>query len=231
MFRYLIVNHEQSNFSVSQSIFSEAAEQNLVPILSPSANLTINTQPSPPSKKLSTGAIAGIAIAVVILCVLALSTIFFIRRRRQSHDKDARSNDPTDQVELDGIHKPAEADNAAEWKAGLEMEGNNTPVGAVKGRRLAEIPGSEIGAEMEGSRGGVEMDDGARPAAIELDAGPIPVHEMPSPEPLTTTTTPAREDSIPGSRGTPLQRPEDSRGPSPRFPTPTRRSSPAVPKR
>lgn len=197
----------------------EAAEQKLTPILSPSEDLTIaaRPQPSTPSKKLAPGVIAGIVVATVILCILAFGAIFFIRRRRRRSEDGPRSSRLNDQVELDGINKPAEADSGAAWKPGLEMEGDNAPVSLeAKGRHVAEFPGSNAGAEMEGSRGGVEMEGGVHPAAVELDAGPIFIHEISSPN----TTT--REDSIPSDRGTPLPRP-DSRGP--RLPQPNLRNS------
>ena len=188
--RYLTVNYERSNFSVSQSAFPVAAEQNLIPILPPSDDVTITNKPRPTnqSKKLSPGAVARIVVAIVILCIFGFCTVFFIRRRRRRRRRNKAESESSrlkDQVELDGIQKPAEADSAAAWKPRLEMEGNT-------------------GVEMEGSRGGVEMEGGAHPAAFELDAGPIPIHEMPSPN---TNNTATRTDSVPSGRGTPSSRP------------------------
>lgn len=205
--RYLTVDYERSTFSVSQSVFSEVAEPKLTPILPPSDDVTIMAKPQPsnPSKKLSPGAVAGIVVAVVTLCLLAFGTFFFIRRRRRRRSEDEpRSSRLKNQVELDGIQKPAEADDMAARKPGLEMEGNNTPTSLdVRFRNAAEVPGSNAGVEIEGSRGGVEMEGGTQPAAFELDAGPIPIHEMPSPNNNTTTLT----DSIASGRGTPSSRP------------------------
>lgn len=206
--RYLTVNYERSNFSVSQSVFPEAAKQNLIPILPPSDDVTITTKPKSTnqSKKISPGAVAGIVVAIAILCILAFGTVFFIRRRRRRRDEaEPESSRLKDQVELDGIQKPAEADSAAAWKPGLEMEGNNAPTNLdPKLQHMAEAPGSNTGVEMEGSRGGVEMESGAHPAAFELDAGPIPIHEMPS---SPTNNTATRTDSVPSGRGTPSSRP------------------------
>lgn len=208
MARYLTVNYERSNFSVAQSIFPEAAEQKLTSILSSSEDLTPGGQPQPqppPSQKLSPGAIAGIAVAIAIVFILAFGTIFFIRRRRRRGEKRPKSISLNDRIELGGIEKPAEADSAAVWKPGPEMEGDNAPVSLqARTQQAAEFPGSEAGAEVHGSRGGVEMEGGAYPAAVELDAGPVYIHEAPSPDTIT------REESIPSSRGTPLPR-SDSR--------------------
>lgn len=209
--RYLTVNYERSNFSVSQSVFPEAAQQRLTPILPPSGNLTTAAQPQPPahSKKLSTGAVAGIVVAVVTLCILAFGTIFFIRRRRHRSENEPGLSRPNDQVELDGISKPAEADSAA-WKPGVEMEGNNVAIG-LDGipRNVGEFPGSNVEFEVEGSRGGVEMEGGGHPAAVELDAGPIPIRGIPSPK------STKRKESIPSGPGTPLISPESGNSRSP----------------
>ena len=214
--RYLTVNYERSTFSVSQSVFPEVAEPKLTPILPPSDDVTItgNPQPSNPSKKPSPGAVAGIVVAIVTLCIVAFGTFFFVRRRRRRRrcsEVEPGSSRLKDQVELDGIQKPAEADVTAASKPGLEMEGNNAPTSLDARRHAAEVPGSNADVEMEGSRGGVEMEGGAHPAAFELDEGPIPIHEMPSPNNTTTLT-----DSVSSNRGTPSSRPDSRNSRLPR---------------
>lgn len=151
-------------------------------------------------------------MAIVTIGILAFGTVFFIRRRRRRrrHHSGAEleSSRLKDQVELDGIQKPAEADSTAAWKPGLEMEGNNVPTSlGAKPQHMAEVPGSTAEVEMEGSRGGVEMEGGAHPAAFELEAGPIPIHEMPSSNTITNNTT-TRTGSVPSGRGTPSSRPD-----------------------
>ena len=170
----------------------------MVPILSvndTSQNITItkNNPPSGPaaSHKLSSGAIAGIAIAIIILCVLVLGAIFFVvrRRRRDRERLDTGAHDPDTKLELEGMNKPVvgelysphgEADSREAFKSDLEMEGSK-PISILdaKNRRLAEVAGTTGGAEMEASRGGVEMETG-HPAAVELDAGPFSRHELAS---------------------------------------------------
>lgn len=172
LFRYLIVNYEGSNFSVSQALFPENAAQTLVPIVSindTSRNVTITTNhpPSGVSHKLSSGVIAAIPIATVILCILIFGTfVFIIRRRRQEAEQlqPQETQDPTIKPELGGFSIPilGELDSPhVRYKTDLEMEGSK--------------PNSHL-AEMEASRGGTEMETG-HVAAAELDTAPINLHE------------------------------------------------------
>lgn len=140
---------------------------------------------------MSSGAIAGIAIAIIILCILVLGAIFFvIRRRRRDRERLGTGAEDSDtKPELEGMNKPVvgeldsphgEADSREAFKSDLEMEGSK-PISILdaKNRRLAEVVGTTGGAEMEASRGGVEMETG-HPAAVELDAGPFIRHELAS---------------------------------------------------
>lgn len=226
--RYLIVDYERSNFSVSQAIFLENAQQNLVPIRSindTSQNITVtkNNPPSRPaaSHKLSSGTIVGIVIAVVISCILVLGAIFFvIRRRRRDRERlkaEEEARNATTKPELDAMVKPVvgelysphgEADSREAFKPDLEMEGSK-PMSILdaKNRRLVEVEGTTGGAEMEGSRGGVEMETG-HPAAVELDAGPFVRHELAS--------------SDTGTSG--LNSPSGTRDPASRLPSPDLRN-------
>lgn len=176
--------------------------------------------PLKPGSKISGGAIAGIAVAIAILCILVIGAVVFIVRRRRARNlgksgaKD--SEDIKDKPELDGLNKPPlaelfqppeEADSREAFKPDLEMDGSE-PV--PKFRRLAEAEGSHGGVEMEGSHGGAEMDSG--PAAIELDAGPVPRFQQ-----LSTPGTPAVE--LPSPRIPPDQQ---------RLPSPGARSPAAA---
>lgn len=179
--RYLIVDYERQNFSLSQNAFVENIKQNLIPI-PPLGNdtLTINRTPQrpPASSKLSGGALTGIIVAILTLVILVSgSIIFLIRRRKANLDraKSKRGENPFEKPELDGQTKPViselynphgEADSR-ELKKNVELDATMEIMAAV---------------EVEGSRGGVEMESNA-PAAVELDAGPVTHDELPSPKP------------------------------------------------
>lgn len=78
---YIVVDHERSNFSVSQCVFGLDIPQNITTIYSP--NGTSISEETDTERALSTAAIAGIAVGgvVAILAVLSLIGLFYWRRR------------------------------------------------------------------------------------------------------------------------------------------------------
>lgn len=186
--RYLIVDYERQNFSISQSAFIENTKQNLVSI-PPRGNDTLvissTTQRPPTSSKLSGGVLAGIIVAILTLIILVSgSIIFLIRRRKTNLAKSKQDETPFEKSELDAQTKPVvseiysphgEADSRELNKIG-ELDAT------MEIRAAVEVEGSRGGVEMEGSKGGVEMESNA-PAAVELDAGSVTRQELPSPEP------------------------------------------------
>ncbi|KAL1628316.1 hypothetical protein SLS54_001889 [Diplodia seriata] len=81
---YIIVDHERSNFSVSQCVFEIGNNQNITTIYVPdNGTITSSSQESDDDNGLGTGAIAGVAVGgvVVILAVLSLIGLFYWRRR------------------------------------------------------------------------------------------------------------------------------------------------------
>ncbi|KFZ06633.1 hypothetical protein V501_07227 [Pseudogymnoascus sp. VKM F-4519 (FW-2642)] len=108
---YLTVDYERGNFSVSSCSWVEGAAANVVTITSkdstavtsdtPSTTGTTGTTGSPESTKsgLSTGAIAGISVAaVVVVLALAIGGYFFLKRQRQKQAsmQTITSVDPND---------------------------------------------------------------------------------------------------------------------------------------
>lgn len=186
--RYLIVDYERQNFSISQSAFIENTKQNLVSI-PPRGNdtLAINrtTQHPPTSSKLSGGVLAGIIMAILTLIILVSSSIIFlIRRRKDNLVKSNLDETPFEKPELDAQTKPVVSELYIPHGEADSTELNRiVELGATMEMRVAvEIEGSRGGVEMEGSKGGVEMESNA-PAAVELDAEPVNCLELPSPEP------------------------------------------------
>lgn len=130
MSRYLTVNHETQKFSVSQALHAPDDSSNIVAIPSAQATgtgtdptdtpkppvtiMTTTPQPSPKSRALATPAIAGIAIALVVLALLAGGIILNCHRRkrkarRERRDKAELPSDPPlprHARELDGTGRP-----------------------------------------------------------------------------------------------------------------------------
>ena len=107
-FRYLIVDWERSNFSISQCVFSDNMQQNLVAIksIADSANTTTSS-PTKTDGSSGSGKTIGIVVAVVVVVVLAVcgAVLFFVvkRKKRRRQAEEARRNkrpeeDPADAV-------------------------------------------------------------------------------------------------------------------------------------
>lgn len=170
---YLVVDYERQNFTVSQCVWTQDAvsNQKIESIISPSlANSTSSTQMGD-NAGLSTGAIAGVAVAgvVVIIAILGL-ILFFLRRKRNARKREA--------AELEAKEKAAAAkyDNSS---PSLERPGRNE----LGGADVYEAPDSQRGYEMDSGRddgrakyGYSELDGEARLAEMQADNQ---IYEMP----------------------------------------------------
>ena len=91
---YLLVDYEQSNFSVSQAQFLGNNNSNIITIDHSDKLSTTNTTASSgqPSHHLNRAALAGVvagpSIAIIALCTLAFFVFRAFRRRPASHDYD-----------------------------------------------------------------------------------------------------------------------------------------------
>ena len=197
--RYLVVNYEQSNFSVSQNIWKENAPTEILAIDAANSTKPPNiTKVQTKSNAISTGAIIGIAVAAVVLIILAAVAAFFCIRRRRKRRKEKAKVDEVElfqKPEMDGTGKGPVGELYAEGKSGevdssskVEMQGSEVKLSAYDKNR-AEMEGTRGGAEMAGTSGGVEMQgsrlnaemDGTGTAPVEMYAGPHGLYELPSP--------------------------------------------------
>ncbi|TID19109.1 acid protease [Venturia nashicola] len=77
---YIVVDYERRNFSLYQTTFSSPLPPSRIVTIQPKNAL------SSPSSGISTGAIAGIVVAGVILAILAIAaSIWFLRKRREKN--------------------------------------------------------------------------------------------------------------------------------------------------
>lgn len=139
-FRYVIVDYDRSNFSVSQALFPDpSVSSHLVPVLPPQTGSSTASTPLPAHHHgLSKGLIAGIVIAAVIFIVLLIiATLFVMRKLRSRRAAKDASNPDWIKPELDGkdttflgaYEVPAEGRERGELEGGVpeKWKGLTTP--------------------------------------------------------------------------------------------------------
>lgn len=151
---YIVVDYERKNFSLHQATFSSPMPASRIVTIHP------KNPASSPSSGISTGAIAGIAVAGVVTAILALAAVFWFLRKRKENNRIP---------ELDGNGEPLRKRSYNDNKIGREAE-----------RGLAEMDAggqhqiSELGAPM--------FDRKERPHSFANElpqpAEPVVYHEM-----------------------------------------------------
>ena len=187
MCRFLIVDYEQSNFSISQATFDASVPSHIVAISHASTTGTTTANPTSSnaaivkttnnvSHGIGTGAIAGIAIAIVLIATLCGS--FFIlrslRRKRWSQKMAmAAADEPKPMSDMDSDHKHDFSDEP-------EVKKNTTTTVTV-----AEVPMTPPLSEADGTEFFAPFGEKQRPQSriMELPAEPVDRSEMPSPSP------------------------------------------------
>ena len=169
--RYLIVDYERANFSISRTIWPEDSGEPVPPAarivaIAPlndtsekAFNFTGNAMSTPHhNQKLSSGVISGIAISVAFLCIIAASAIFFVmkkRRYRKLSKTERLKSDPFRKAELDGHGRILEELDSldrglpeVDGLAKMEMQGSDVYWSAFNGQRV-EAEGGNMNAELE----------------------------------------------------------------------------------
>ncbi|MCJ1450733.1 hypothetical protein MMC28_001067 [Mycoblastus sanguinarius] len=106
---YLTVDWERQNFSISQCVFSENAQQHLVAISSTSALLNSSSNSTSSGNSSSSGKTVGIAVGVtvgVLVILGAVGTYFFLKRRHRPSEKAGTGDKPYEQIGLRFGGKP-----------------------------------------------------------------------------------------------------------------------------
>lgn len=203
--RYLIVDWERSNFSLSQCLFVENAQATLVPINTPSATSSSNagTPKSPSSNKKTVGIAVGVPIAVILVSILVLC--FFLRRKKRSKAEGSKSVDSV-QVQPIPSSPPVDSEELdAEKTAIHELSGSDRHGQHGQASSLTHVPpwapengDRSQGVESIANQGGL----GISPSEPLLDS----VHE------------------VQGSQTTPYELPANTRSEMPGAPV-TRKAS------
>ncbi|KAK4508215.1 hypothetical protein PRZ48_001953 [Zasmidium cellare] len=163
---YIFVNWETQSFTVGQARHQNGTAE-IVPILPPTTNTASSS-----ASGLSSGAIAGIAVACGVVVVGALTAFLLMRRRRRQRARR------TDDMQTDG--KQADEDSSA----GQLAEPMSSPVyelqeGQVKhelpASSVVELPGDAIKRhELGGIEGKTEAGQSSRPQDTKQS-----IHELP----------------------------------------------------
>lgn len=153
--RYLTVDYDRNNFSISQAIFPDTNEpQKLTAIIAPYTNTST-------SRHLGVGAYVGIAIGAVAVLAFVLLMLRILKRRHAAA-KGQQANSPGSQNELNtGLSGKAELHGAdlvpeypqTEEKSSLlaastkfqhqELDANRAFRAEVQGRQILELPGAK----------------------------------------------------------------------------------------
>lgn len=184
---FLIVDYEQSNFSISQATFDASVPSNIVAIshvtttgttvANPtSSHAAIVKTPSNSSHGIGTGAIAGIAIAIVLIATLCGSFFIFrnLRRKRQAQKLTmAPVNESKAMCDIESDHKHDFSDEP-------EVKKNNTATVTI-----AEVPMTPPLSEADGNEYFPPFGEKQIPQSriMELPAEPVDRSEMSSPSP------------------------------------------------
>lgn len=184
---FLIVDYEKSNFSISQATFNPSVPSQIVPISHANTIGTTTANPTSSSTAIvkitnngshgiGTGAIAGIAIAFVLIAALCGSFFIFrsLRRKRQSRKLAMTpSNEPKAMSDIESDHKHDFSDEP-------EVKKNTTTTVTV-----AEVPMTPPLSEADGNEFFAPFGEERRPQSppMELPAEPLDRSEMPSPSP------------------------------------------------
>ena len=203
--RYLIVDYERRNFSVSQNDWYGNTTPQILPISStaiPSAvnGTTTNNGNVTGSPKIRHAMIEATSVAAFLICVLAaIVATFFIRRRRRSRQKLQKDNKTEESVEsfvkaeLDGKGKSPLGELDAPWKTPAEADSSCKFEMPGKLGSRTEVAGSRVSVEMEGNT--VASED--RHGPVEMDAGTHGLPEAPSslPHTLKSDTSSQKNDN------------------------------------
>ena len=155
----------------------------------------------------------GIIVAAVCVFLLIAAGVgwFFWRKRKQRRDETSKDDVLGEKVEVEDTSPAKRNELQADPNGPGEVEGDGTYFGPNKSKYGAEVegspgpdksraeaPGTYRGVEVEGSRGGYEMQGSDVP---EMGAGRREVFELPAGESLTVGT--GRERRSPQSPRSP----------------------------
>lgn len=163
--RYLIVDWERSNFSISQCLFSGSSSQQIVTIRSMNATSNNTVPPSnsdgasTQNSSISSGAIAGIVVGIIVpvaLLVVGLALFLMRKRRKKTYTDTAElpvpsSNRPAEHITRFFGRK--ELGDTGQYSRGHELEGKQSPLPELGSGSMPEKVYAELDANGPGAPG------------------------------------------------------------------------------
>ncbi|KAI4201729.1 MAG: hypothetical protein LQ350_003083 [Teloschistes chrysophthalmus] len=156
---FLLVDYDNQQFSLSQAQYTEGAPRHVIATnaksgVKPSNNSTTSDNPaivktsSNSSHGIGTGAIAGIAVGIVVIALLAVGCFFLRgRSRRSKKNKNIKGK-----VELDGEPEPKGVYEAYGKRRSLVESTHETKKGASIGvGEVSKTPPAELHGDFGGS--------------------------------------------------------------------------------
>lgn len=186
--RYLTIDWERKNFSISQSVFDDAAlngAPQLVAILPKDAVPTQMPSPTPAAKSsTSTGEIVGIVVGVIALLALLILGFAIFKRKQRKKNRSPEPPTPAPAApDLSAYSQNQDSYSKGELPTGLENERYELPSKSPSAAWLR----SEKPSDFEGGTRAIGIKDNqtytpelASPDP-ELSRPSQPVHEMDSP--------------------------------------------------
>jgi hypothetical protein len=155
---YLVVDWERDTFELSQALFSDPMPDANIITIQPNSNQTSTSITQQSSSKLSTGGIASIAIAAVLLVTSIALCLWFLQRKRRQ-DK-ARKYPGTFQV-LQGHGRNGPSELAFQHKAELDglQQAHSEMYAPPKPHELAHVHGENVRVEISAPPMVYEMGD------------------------------------------------------------------------
>lgn len=153
---YVVVDYERRNFSLHQTTFSSPLPASRI------VTIHANDYPSASNTGISTGAIAGIAVAAVVGILAIAALIWFLRKRKE------KNRTP----ELDGNGKPICPGPYNDIKVGHEAEAEFAEMDAGGQHQISELGAPMVDRKERPHSFANELPQPAEPIVYyEMDAG------------------------------------------------------------
>ena len=205
---YLTVDWERQNFSISECLFAENMQQNLLAIQSPSDKTNSGGSSTGKTVGIAVGVVVGVLIIVAVIGAILWKKNLDKRVRREEEAEKAKKLDEESEQQRGHGYKP-ELDVSAEHQR-FEMLGSTPEKAKAEEAQMIDDKGRYLGGSSQPAeaaagdvlRSEVAAGDVSRPELASSSGGPLrPYHEMydPSTPPAELPGDPIGVEELEGS--------------------------------